>query len=181
VSSANANEHILKKIDSEYPPLAGCPRFRFLKPGISRDSIVGSQLIKRLMVWFFETVLEASLLSVVLLGLSGYTRGTLLKDLTVGFVWITTMFFSTLYLFTTAIARAVWRGGRVWVYPVIALALFFVHFEILNQAAGGIFKLPDRVVIRIAGAAIVLACTFAGTLVLQRWTAANSNRFKPQS
>jgi hypothetical protein len=136
--------------------------------------------MKRLMVWFAETVLEALLLSVVLLGLSGYTRGTLLKDLTVGFVWIATMFFSTGYLFTTAIARAVWRGGSIWVYPVVALALFFVHFEILNHALGGIFNLPDRVVIRIAGAAIVLVCTFAGSLVLRRWKETSNKRFEPQ-
>jgi len=138
-------------------------------------------ILKRLATWLLETVLEALLLSVVLLSLSGYTRGALLKDLATGFVWITTMFFSTGYLFTTVIARAVWRRGRIWGYPVIALALFFVHFEILNHAIGGIFNPHDRVVIRIAGACIVLACTFAGTLALRRWTAANRKGVSPQT
>lgn len=132
-------------------------------------------MIKRLLVWLLETVLEAALLSVVLLILSGYTRGTLFKDLAVGFVWIGTMFFSTGYLFTTAIARAVWRGGRVWLYPGVAMVLFFIHFELLNHSVGGIFRLPDRVVLRIAGACIVLACTFVGNLLLRRWTSAAAN------
>lgn len=136
-------------------------------------------MMKRLAVWLIEVVLEAMLLSVVLLCLSGYTRGTVLKDLTVGFIWITTMFFSTGYLFTTAIARAVWRGRRVWVYSAVALALFFVHFEILNHASGGIFNRPERLVIRTAGACIVLTCTLAGTLILRWWTSGNPMIPKP--
>jgi hypothetical protein len=55
--------------------------------------------------------------------------------------------------------------------------LFFVHFEILNHAAGGIFDAPKRTVIRIAGACIVVACTFAGTLLLRRWTASTNKQF----
>ena len=54
-------------------------------------------------------------------------------------------------------------------YPVLAVVLFLVHFEILNYLAGGIFDLKKRVVIRVAGVCIVLACTFAGNLILRKW------------
>jgi hypothetical protein len=125
--------------------------------------------LKRLAIWFLETVFEAFLLSVVLVCLLGDDQHKYAKDLSVSFVWIGTMFFSTGYLCTTAIARAVWRGGTVRLYPVLAVVLFLVHFEILNYSAGGIFDLKKRVVIRVAGVCIVLACTFAGNLILRKW------------
>ena len=137
-------------------------------------------MIKRLVVWFIEISLEAMFLGVVLVCLLGDNQHAYVKDLTVSFVWISTMFFSTGYLFTTGIVRAVWRGKSVWLYPVVALALFFVHFEILNHSAGGIFDAPRRTVIRIAGGCIVPACTIAGTLALRRWTAASTKRFEPR-
>ena len=132
------------------------------------------------MVWFVETLLEALLLGVVLVCLLGDDQHAYVKDLTVSFVWIITMFFSTGYLFTTGIVRAVWRGGSVWLYPVAVLMLFFLHFEVLNHSAGGIFDAPKRTVIRIAGGCIVLACTLAGTLSLRRWTAASTEKFEPR-
>jgi len=125
--------------------------------------------LKRLTIWFLETVFEAFLLSVVLVCLLGDDQHKYAKDLSVSFVWVGTMFFSTGYLFTTAIARAVWRGGTVRLYPVVAVVLFLVHFETLNYSAGGIFDLKKRVVIRVAGVCIVLVCTFAGNLILRKW------------
>ena len=133
------------------------------------------QTLKRLAIWFLETVFEAFLLSVVLLCLLGDDQHKYAKDLSVSFVWIGTMFFSTAYLFTTAVARAVWRGDTVRLYPLVAGALFLVHFEILNHSAGGIFDLRKRLVMRVAGMIIVLACTFVGNLLLRRWTATTNN------
>jgi hypothetical protein len=127
-------------------------------------------ILKRLAIWLLEVVLEAFLLSVVLVCLLGDDQHKYAKDLTVSFVWIGSMFFSTGYLFTTAIARAVWRGRTVLLYPVVAVLLFLVHFEILNYSAGGVFDIQKRVVIRVAGVCIVLACTFAGNLTLRKWT-----------
>lgn len=131
-------------------------------------------ILKRLAIWLIETSLEALLLAVVLVCLLGDDQHKYAKDLSVSFVWIGTMFFSTGYLFTTAIARAVWRGATVRLYPVVAVVLFLVHFEILNYSAGGIFDLRKRVVIRIVGVCIVLACTFVGNLVLRKWTVERS-------
>lgn len=138
-------------------------------------------MIKRIVVWLLETLLEALLLSVVLVCLLGDNQHRYAKDLAVSFVWIGTMFFSTGYLFTTVIARAAWRGRFAWLYSGVALVLFFIHFEILNHSAGGIFDAPKRAVIRIAGACIVLACTFVGTLLLRRWASATASILEPES
>lgn len=131
--------------------------------------------VKRLIIWLVETSVEALVLAVVLVSLFGCDQGTYGKCIGINFVWIGTMFFSTGYLFTTAIARALWRGGSLWLYPAVAVVLFLIHLEILNYAAGGMFDAPKRTVIRIAGACIVLACTLAGTLVLRQWIASKSN------
>jgi hypothetical protein len=81
------------------------------------------------------------------------------------------LFFTTGYLLTTAIARVFWKGRIFWLYPCIAVVLFFLHFEIMNVGVGGAFEPADRFRIRIAEAFVVLACTSLGTLALRRWTA----------
>ncbi|MGH7489235.1 MAG: hypothetical protein ACREMY_27070 [bacterium] len=126
-------------------------------------------ILKRLAIWLLETSLEALLLAVVLVSLFGCDQHAYGKCIGVNFVWIGTMFFSTGYLLTTAIARAVWRRDTVRLYPAVAAGLFLIHFEILNHATGGAFDPLKRVVIRIAGVCVVLACTFAGNLILRRW------------
>lgn len=137
-------------------------------------------MTKRLLVWFLETVLEALLISVVLVCLLGDNQHRYAKDVAVSFVWIGTMFFGTGYLFTTAIARAASQGRFIRLYPGVALVLFLIHIEILNHSAGGIFDAPKRAVIRIAGACIVLTCTFVGNLLLRRWTSATANGLKSE-
>ena len=131
--------------------------------------------LKRLLVWFIETSLEGALLAVVLVSLFGCDQHAYDKCLAVNFVWIGTMFFSTGYLLSTGIARALWRGRSIWIYPVVATLLFFIHFEILNYIAGGAFDTAKRSVIRVAGACIVFACTLAGTFALRKWGPARSN------
>lgn len=128
-------------------------------------------ILRRLSIWILETSLEAALLSVVLISLFGCDEHAYGKCLGINFIWIGTMFFGTGYLFSTGIVRAVWRGATVWLYPVVAVMLFFVHFEILNHAAGGMFDPSKRAVIRTAGGGVVLLCTMAGSLALQRWKA----------
>jgi hypothetical protein len=130
--------------------------------------------LKQLLVWFLETSLEVALLAATLVSLFGCDQHAYGKCLAVNFVWIGTMFFSTGYLFSTGIARAIWRGRSTWIYSVVATVLFLIHFEILNYAAGGAFDPAKRSVIRVAGACIVFACTFLGSLVLRRWGPARS-------
>jgi hypothetical protein len=138
------------------------------------------QIVKRLVVWFAETSSEALLIGVVLICLSGDNWHAYGRDLAVSFVWISLMFFSTGYLLTTGIARAVWQPQQTGLNSIVATALFYIHFEILNHAARGIFDPPERVVVRIAGGCIVLACTFGGTLLLRRWTPATNKQSEPQ-
>ena len=125
-------------------------------------------LLKRLLVWFLETLLEATLLAVVLISLFGCDQGYV-KCLTVNVVWIGTMFFSTGYLLSTIVARAIWLGRSLWIYSVIATVLFSIHFEILNYVAGGAFALPQRWVVRITGPCMAFLCTLAGTSLLRQW------------
>jgi hypothetical protein len=129
-------------------------------------------ILKRLSIWLLETALEALLLGVALSSLLGVTQHAYVRDSAVSFVWISTMFFSTGYLFTTGIARAVWQPRKVWLYSALATLLFFIHFEILSYVAGGIFDPTKRAAIRLAGGCIVVLCTMAGGLALRRWTAA---------
>jgi hypothetical protein len=138
-------------------------------------------ILRRLSIWPLETSLEALLLGVVLVSSSDANQHNFVKDVAVSVVWIATMFFSTGYLLTTGIARAIWQPGRLWPYSMVATALFFIHFEILNHSAGGIFDPPKRAVIRIAGGCIAFACTLLGTLVLRQWTTASSKPLEPRS
>jgi hypothetical protein len=131
-------------------------------------------ILKRLLIWALEASLEAALLGVVLISLFGCDQHMYIKCLGVNFVWVSTMFCSTGYLLTTGIARTLWRLGSAWLYPAMATALFFIHFEVLNYAAGGVFDPQKRSVIRIAGAFIVLMCTLAGTFTLRMWTPVRS-------
>ena len=92
-----------------------------------------------------------------------------MKDVIAGFVWVSMMFFSTGYVFTTGLARAIWQPGKAWLYPTVATVLFFIHFEILNHAAGGIFTPAMRAGVQFVGAFIAFSCTLAGTFALGKW------------
>ncbi len=127
-------------------------------------------ILRRLAIWFLETLLEALLLAVffsIWLGCDFHECG---HGIWLTFVWIGLMFFSTGYLLTTGIARAVWRGSTVKLYPVVGAVLFLFHFEILNYDVGGISNLKTRIALRIAGVCIVVACTYTGNLILRKWT-----------
>jgi hypothetical protein len=50
------------------------------------------------------------------------------------------LFFSTGYLITTAISRTLWSGRKLWLYPIIAMALFVIQFEVMNVGLGGCFR-----------------------------------------
>jgi hypothetical protein len=127
-------------------------------------------ILKRLTVWFIETASEALLLGLVLTLLFGHDQHAFLKDVLIYSSGISLLFFSTGYLLTTIVARAVLRGRGSWLYPAIATALFFIHFEIMNVSLGGAFAPSTRLRVRVAGACIAFACTVVGTLALRRWT-----------
>lgn len=121
---------------------------------------------KRLLVWFIETISEVLLLGVVLALVLGHDSNEFIKDMGVYASGVTLMFFTTGYLLSTVVVRALWRGQSRRFYPVVALVLFFMHFEILNLGAGGAFQPSDRLRVRVAGTFVVFACTLAGTVAL---------------
>ena len=133
---------------------------------------------KRLFVWFIETALEVLLLGVVLAVLLGHDHNAFIKDAMIYSSGITLLFFTTGYLLSTIVVRALWKGQILWLYPVAATVLFFIHFEIMNVGVGGAFQPSDRFRVRVAGAFIVLACTFAGTAALGRWAPAQDQLVK---
>jgi hypothetical protein len=127
------------------------------------------QMIKRLVVWLIETLSEALLLGTVLIALLGYDQKAFFKDLSVYSSGVVLLFFTTGYILTTAVVRAVWSGRALWLYPTVATGLFLIHFEIMNVLLRGAFAPSDRLRIRAAGACIVILCTIAGTLALRKW------------
>jgi hypothetical protein len=96
-----------------------------------------TRILMRLAVWLIETSFEALMLGLFPIVLFGYDKHAFGKGLLFSVAGVALMFFTTGYLLTAAIFRAAWRGQRLWSYPAIATALFFIHFGILNVAAGG--------------------------------------------
>ncbi len=127
------------------------------------------RILKRLCVWFFETVVEAVLLGIVIAVLLGYDQNAFIKDVLIYSTSVGLMFFTTGYLLSTVFVRASWRGLTLWSYPAIATVLFLIHFEIMNVGVGGAFEPKDRLHIRVVGVCIAFASTLAGTIVLRKW------------
>ncbi len=136
-------------------------------------------MMKRIAVWFIETASEVLLLGLVLTLLLGHDQHAFLKDVLIYSSGISLLFFSTGYLLTTVIVRAVWKGRQSWLYPAVAVALFFIHFEIMNLGMRGAFEPPTRFRVQVAGACIVFVCTLVGTVALRRWTATENELRNP--
>ena len=127
-------------------------------------------ILKRLIVWFVETIFEAMLLALALIGLFGYDQHAFGKSLELYVSGILLLSFTSGYLVTTAIARGAWKGQSWWSFSAIAVTLFLAHSEIVFVVSGA-STLPERLSMQMAGACIVFACTFAGTLALRKWIA----------
>lgn len=132
-------------------------------------------MMKRLLVWFIETVSEILLLGIILTVLLGHDPGAFLKDLTIYSSGVVLLFFTTGYVLTTIVVRAICKGHALWIYPAIATSLFLIHFEIMNASAGGAFAPPDRLLVRSAGMCVVIVCTLVGTIALRKWTPMHRN------
>jgi len=130
-------------------------------------------ILKRLAVWLLEMSLQALLLGLFLIVLHGYDQHAFGKDLLFYFDMIALLFFTTGYLLSTAVIRAIWKNWGTWLHPTIVAVLFLIHFEILNIGAGGAFEPPDGFRLRVAGVSIAFACTFVGGWFLRKWTAGN--------
>jgi hypothetical protein len=125
-------------------------------------------ILKKLAVWFAETSLEVLLLGLALIALFGYNQHAFGRSLVAYATGLVLVSFTTGYLLTTAVARAVWKGRKRWSYSAIAVTLFLVHSQIFFAVSRGSTR-PEKLSMQVAGACIVFACTFAGTLGLQAW------------
>ncbi|MDP9113202.1 MAG: hypothetical protein M3O20_05915 [Acidobacteriota bacterium] len=132
-------------------------------------------ILKRLAIWLFEMALQAVMLGLFLIA-SHYDEHAFGKDFLFYVNMIALLFFTTGYLVSTAIVRAIWKGRGVWSHPTIVAALFLIHFEILNVGAGGAFEPPERLRLRIAGTCIAFASALVGGWLLRKWIRPDSRR-----
>jgi hypothetical protein len=135
-------------------------------------------ILKRLLVWFIETLLEVLLLGLALVGLVGYDPHAFVKSLGFYVTGILLFSFTTGYLVTTVVARAVWRSNRLWTYSATAGLLYLFHSEIFFRITGGSTR-PEQFSMQAAGTCVVFACSFVGTLALRRWTAMGNKLLNP--
>jgi hypothetical protein len=127
---------------------------------------------KRLIVWAIETVIEAVLVGQSLGWLSTPFHAfafppVTMHDLFLGAIFVGVMFFVTGYLLTTLIGRLLM--GKHLSYPVVAIVLFLIHFEIMSVSMGGAFEPPMRMRVLLFGMLITSVVTAAGSLTLRKW------------
>lgn len=126
-------------------------------------------VLKRLAIWLFEMALQALMLGLFFIASHWPDEDAFGKDLLFFFQTAILLFFTTGYVFSTAILRAIWKDRGVWWRPTITAALFLVHFEILNVRAGGAFEPSERLRLRVAGPCIALASALIGGWLLRKW------------
>ena len=124
--------------------------------------------LKRLTVWFAETLCEIWLLAVFLVLLAGPRRLTFRDGVEFYVYGIGLLSITTGYLLTTLLSRALWWGRTPWSYPCVAALLYSIHFEIYDVAVKGWRSGQDMLPYR-AGAFIVFGCTLAGSFALRKW------------
>ena len=136
-------------------------------------------ILKRLVVWSFERLVEANLLGGLLLGcllaVSSGEQRSALQDSFAGF-WAITMavavfLFSTGYYVTTACFGVVWRSSKTSVYPTITAALFIIHTSLIFANAGNGFTPEARKIeptFALGGAVVVFCCSLGGNGLLSR-------------
>jgi hypothetical protein len=132
-------------------------------------------ILKRLAVWLAEALAATFLLGCLFGALSSPNLATFISLLpgvwAVAFGVGSVLFLHGSYV-TTAIFGVLWRGQRLWVYPVIAAALLVLHTRIVFvrlkpdlSTSGRAAEMPFEA----GGACIVFACAFLGGWVLRRW------------
>jgi hypothetical protein len=126
--------------------------------------------LKRLVVRFCETLVEAVLLGLAIVFLFGYDENTFAKSFALSVTGIFMFSFTTGYLFTTLLARSVWRVRQVWSYSGMAVTLFLTHSVYFFVVIRGPLTLLPLSIMAV-GSCIVFFCTLAGTRALRDWAA----------
>jgi len=126
------------------------------------------RVLKRLSVWFGETLCGAIILglfSTVMLRVPEYSVAKLLGA---SLFWIIYVSGRTGYAFTTLICRLLWSSKKVLRYPVCAAALCIIHglYYFLATDTG---TPRGRFTMLTVGAFAAFVSTLAGSYVLLRW------------
>jgi len=135
-------------------------------------------IVKRLVVWLLERLIEALFLG----GLLGFLLHLSFRAFWVYALAVGVVLFMHGYYFTTAFFGVIWRKAKWWFYPAITAALFVVHAHIVFLRGKHDFT-PEASAIElpflVGGACLVSACSFAGERVLSRWlrTGASTNPY----
>ncbi len=125
-------------------------------------------MLKRMTVWFIETLCAAALLGAFLIVWFGPSGIGIMREFlgTVGMI----IFISgrTGYVATTLIGRLLWKRQIALWYPAAAAVLCIIHgldfFISIRSAAD-----PGNIFVLMAGVCAVFVCTLAGSYVLLRW------------
>jgi len=133
-------------------------------------------ILKRLVVWLLEVLVEALLLG-CLLGALVLDKASLLQGVIASMLAVPVFLFLQGYYVTRAFFAVVffadvWRSKVPWLYPMVAGAAFVAHvFSLFGQlhpdlsAEGRSTELPFLA----GGACIVFACAFGGGWLLRMW------------
>lgn len=127
-------------------------------------------ILKRLAVWVLETLSTAFLIGMIMYAVGGGWAGPAKENAFLGVLtWaglvLTAFMFGSGYLFTSAIFGIFYRGKRAWQYPAIAAGLFVIHLQFFATGWTQFEKLSYQAL----GVFVVLACDFAGNLLLRKW------------
>jgi hypothetical protein len=132
--------------------------------------------LKRLTVWFVETLCGALLLglfSAILMGPTDYGFARSFSFFTGGVILISSM---TGYALTTLICRLVWKRQKVMWYPQIAASLSIIHglgFFVVADPGPRSGVLLGRSVWLMAGGFVAFVSTLAGSYFLRGWELAS--------
>ena len=138
-------------------------------------------IVKRIVVWLVERLLEACILGglfmylVVHMG-ADIPRGVLItrgSEVLIFGVVVAFLLFVSGYYVTAAIFGVIWRSPKPWVYPTITVALFAIHMHFIF-----LLGKPDITWEASAmetpfvggGAFVVFVCSRIGNEALKRWS-----------
>jgi hypothetical protein len=128
--------------------------------------------LKRLTVWFVETlcgVLLLGLLAATLMGHTEYGFARTFLFFAGGVILISGI---TGYALTTLICRLVWKRQKVLWYPAVAASLGIIHglgFFVVADPGPRSGVLLGRSVWLMAGGLVIFVSTLAGSYFLRRW------------
>ncbi len=132
-------------------------------------------MLRRMTVWFIETLCAAVLLAAFLIVWYGPSGIGIMREVFGTVVMIIFVSGRTGYVATTLICRLLWKWQIALWYSAAAAVLCIVHGLYFFISIGTADD-PDHIFILMAGACAVFVCTLAGSYVLLRWERPRSDQ-----